>query len=87
MVTLQRHFGSEANVKHAEALLGQIVELFAEAEGVSNKYKNRTEPKDSSFAVYKPQTYLDPALAMLHEKMCQLAIERQNQSSVRQKAK
>jgi hypothetical protein len=41
-VSLQGHFGSAANVKHAEALLGQIVELFAEAEGVSNKYKSRT---------------------------------------------
>ncbi|CAN9251570.1 unnamed protein product [Alternaria alternata] len=86
-VSLQGRFGSEANVKHAETLLGQIVELFAEAEGVSNRYRGRTEPQDSSLAVYDPQTDLDPAMAKLHEKMRQLAIERQNRSGVRQKAK
>ncbi|KAI1664792.1 HeLo multi-domain protein [Pyrenophora tritici-repentis] len=86
-VSLRGRFGSEANVKHAEALLGQIVELFAEAEGVSNRYKGRTEPQDSSLAVYDPQTDLDPAMAKLHEKMRQLAIERQNRSGVRQKAR
>ncbi|CAI9636432.1 unnamed protein product [Alternaria burnsii] len=85
-VSLQGRFGSEANVKHAEALLGQIVELFAEAEGVSSRYRGRTEPQDSSLAVYDPQTDLDPAMAKLHEKMRQLAIERQNRSGVRQKA-
>ncbi|CAG5181734.1 uncharacterized protein ALTATR162_LOCUS9808 [Alternaria atra] len=72
---------------HAEALLGQIVELFAEAEGVSNRYRGRTEPQDGSLAVYDPQTDLDPAMAKLHEKMRQLAIERQNRSGVRQKAR
>jgi Skp family chaperone for outer membrane proteins len=86
-VSLQGRFGSAANVKYAEALLGQIVELFAEAEGVSNKYEGRTEPQDSSLVVYDPQTDLDPAMAKLHEKMRQLAIERQNRSGVRQKAK
>jgi hypothetical protein len=86
VVSLEGRFGSEANVKHAEALLGQIVELFAEAEGVSNKYRSRT-PQDGSLVVYNPQTDLDPATAKLHEKMRQLAIERQNRSGVRQKAK
>ncbi|KAH7061831.1 prion-inhibition and propagation-domain-containing protein [Paraphoma chrysanthemicola] len=85
--SLQGRFGSEANVKHAEALLGQIVELFAEAEGVSSRYKSRTEPQDGSLVVYDPQTDLDPAVAKLHDKMRQLAIERQNRSGVRQKAK
>ncbi|KAF2824804.1 small s protein [Ophiobolus disseminans] len=85
-VLLQEHFGSEANVKHAEALLGQIVELFAEAEGVSNRYKGWTEPRDGSLVVYNPQTDLAPAMAKLHKKMRQLAIERQNRSGVRQKA-
>ncbi|CAG5138832.1 uncharacterized protein ALTATR162_LOCUS448 [Alternaria atra] len=86
-VSLQGRVGSEANVKHAEALLGQIVELFAEAEGVSSRYRGRTEPQDGSLAVYDPQTDLDPAMAKLHEKMRQLAIERQNRSGVRQKAR
>jgi hypothetical protein len=85
--SLQGRFGSEANVKHAEALLGQIIELFAEAEGVSNRYKSRTQPQDDSLAVYNPQTDLEPAMAKLHDKMRQLAIERQSRSGVRQKAK
>jgi hypothetical protein len=86
-VSLKEHFGSESTVKHAEALLGQIVELFAEAEGVSNKYKSRTTPENGSFAVYDPQTDLNPAMAELHSKMRRLAIERQNRSGLRQKAK
>ncbi|RYN48804.1 hypothetical protein AA0117_g13441 [Alternaria alternata] len=86
-VSLRGRFGSEANVKHAETLLGQIVELFAEAEGISHKYRSRAEPQDGSLVVYDPQTDMDPAMAMLHEKMRQLAIERQNRSGVRQKAK
>jgi hypothetical protein len=86
-VSLQGRFRSETNLKHAEALLGQIVELFAEAEGVSSRYRGRAEPQDGSLAVYDPQTDLDPAMAKLHEKMRQLSIERQNRSGVRQKAK
>jgi hypothetical protein len=86
-VSLQQRFGSEANVKHAEALLGQIIELFADAEGVSNKYRSQALPQDGSLAVYDPKSDMDPAMAKLHEKMRQLAIERQNRSSVRQKAK
>ncbi|KAF2623383.1 hypothetical protein BU25DRAFT_414388 [Macroventuria anomochaeta] len=86
-VSLPGRLGSETTVKHAEALLGQIIELFAEAEGVSNRYRSRTEPEDNSLAVYDPQTDLYPAVAKLHNKMRQLAIERQNRSGVRQKAK
>jgi hypothetical protein len=85
--SLQGRSGSESTIKHAEALLGQIVELFAGAEGVSNTYKSRTASQDDSLAVYNPQTDLDPAMAKLHNKMRQLAIERQNRSGVRQKAK
>jgi tetratricopeptide (TPR) repeat protein len=86
-VSLQGRFGSEANVKHAEALLGQIVELFAEAESVSNRYRSRTELQDGGLVVYDPQTDLDPAMVKLHQKMRQLAIERQNRSGVRRQAK
>lgn len=86
-VSLEERFESDPTVKQAEALLGQILELFAEAEGVSNKYKSRTTAEDSSLVTCNPQTDLDPAMAELHHKMRQLAIERQNRSSVRQKAK
>lgn len=85
--SLQGRFGSELTVKHAEALLGQIVELFADAEGVSSKYKSRAASQDDRLAVYDPQADLDPAMAKLHDKMRHLAIERQNRSGVRQKVK
>ena len=86
-VSLQGRLAQESTVKHAEDLLGQIVTLFAEAEGVSNKHKNQAEPQDDSLLVYDPQTDLNPAAAKLHEKMRQLAVGRQNRSGVRQKAK
>ncbi|KAJ4304523.1 hypothetical protein N0V90_000049 [Kalmusia sp. IMI 367209] len=85
--TLVGHFESQSTIDHAESLLGQILELFAEAEGASNKYRSRTRPEDSSHAVCNPQTDLDPAMAELHRKLRQLAIERQNRTSLRQKAK
>jgi hypothetical protein len=85
--SLVGRFGSEANVKHAEDLLGQITETFADAEGVSNKFKLRMPPQDGSLAVYNPQTDLDPLGTKLHEKMRQLALDRQSRSGVRQKVK
>jgi 5-bromo-4-chloroindolyl phosphate hydrolysis protein len=87
VASLRGRFGSEANVKHADAFLGQIVELFADSEGVSNKHKSRASSQDENLAVYNPQTDLEPEMAKLHAQMRQLAIERQIRSSVRQKAK
>jgi hypothetical protein len=87
VASLQGHFGSEANVKHAEALLGQIVELFADFEHVSNRYKSRAVSQDGSLAVYDPQLDLEPAMVKLHNQMRQLAIGRQSRSGVRQKVK
>ena len=87
VASLQGRFGSEANVKHADAFLGQIVELFADSEGVSNKHKSRAPSQDDNLAVYNPQTDLEPAMAKLHDQMRQLAVERQIRSGVRQKAK
>lgn len=84
---LQAWFISTQNVSHAEALLGQILELFAEAEGVSIKYKNHTATEDSRLTVYDPQTDFVPAMAALHNKMRQLSIERQNRTGLRQKAR
>jgi hypothetical protein len=82
IMSLQGHFDSPT-VAHADALLGQIIDLFAEAEGVSSKYQSR----NGSLMVYDPQTDLDPATATLHQKMRQLAIQRQNRSSIKQKTK
>ena len=87
IASLQGHFGSESTVRHAEALLGQIIELFGDAEGVSNTHKNRTGLQDGRLAVYNPQTDLDPTSAKLHDKIRQLALDRQSWTGVRQKAK
>ena len=87
VASLQDRFGSEANVKHADAFLGQIVELFADSEGVSNKHKSRAPSQDNDLAVYNPQSDLEPAMAKLHNQMRQLAIDRQVRSGVRQKAR
>lgn len=57
------------------------------AQGVSTKYKNRTATEDSGLAVYNPQTDFVPAMAALHNKMRQLSVERQNRTSLRQKAR
>lgn len=83
-VSLRARFGSQGTIRHAEALLGQIVGLFTEAEGISDRYKS--VPANDSL-LYDSQTDLDPAFKKLHEKMRQLAIERQNHSGLLQKAK
>jgi tRNA G10 N-methylase Trm11 len=84
---LEQRFGSSQNIDHADALLGQILDLFADAEGVSQRYKSRTKADDSSLTTYNLQTDLEPANADLHRKMRQLSIERQNRTGLRQKAK
>ena len=84
--SLEEGFGSQT-VEQAKALLGQILELFAEAERISNKYRTRTVASDGRLATYNSQTDLDPAIAAIHQKMRQLSIERQNRSGLRQKAK
>jgi hypothetical protein len=86
-VSLEGPFSSVSNIQLAEKALGQIIELFADTERISIKYESATNPQDGSLAVYNPQIDLDPAIANLHEKLRQLAIERQNRSSIRQKAK
>ncbi|KAF2807494.1 uncharacterized protein BDZ99DRAFT_465355 [Mytilinidion resinicola] len=85
--SLDERFGSRQNTDQAKALLGQILALFDEAEGVSQKYKTRTKAGDSSLAVFDPQTDLEPTNADLHRKMRQLSIDRQNRTSLVGKAK
>lgn len=84
---LQAYFGSTQNIGQAEALLGQILDLFAEAEDVSRKYKNRAAAEDSRLATYDPQTDFVPPMAALHNKMRQLSAERQNRTGLRHKAR
>ena len=83
---LEERFGTQP-VKQATALLGQILDLFAEAERISSKYKSRMKSGDGRLATCDPQTDLEPAAADLHNKMHQLSIERQNRTSLREKAK
>ncbi|OCK91498.1 uncharacterized protein K441DRAFT_664799 [Cenococcum geophilum 1.58] len=85
--SLQDCFGSRQNIDQADALLGQILDLFGEAEGISDKYKSRIKADDDSLAICNPQTDLEPAIADLHNTMRQLSIERQNRTGLRQKAK
>jgi Prion-inhibition and propagation/SesB domain on fungal death-pathway protein len=84
--SLEDRIGSE-NIKHAEALLGQILFLFANAEGLSNNYKSQRKANDTSLVVYNPQTDLESGMVQLHLKMRQLSLERQNRAGLRQKAK
>ncbi|KAL9074931.1 MAG: hypothetical protein Q9157_004201 [Trypethelium eluteriae] len=85
--SLGTYFRADEDIKQAESLLGQIIELFADAEGVSNKFKSRKRSDDTSLMTYSPQTDLEPAIADLHFKMRQLSIARQNRSGLREKAK
>lgn len=85
--SIKSRFGSDQNVDQAKALLNQILELFADAEGVSNKYKTRTKVGDASLVTYDPSSDLEPAMAELHLAMRQLSIDRQNKSNLKKKVK
>ncbi|KAK2836980.1 hypothetical protein FQN49_006529 [Arthroderma sp. PD_2] len=78
----------------ARALMGQILTLFAEAEGISDKLKSRarTHATDGtstglSLALCDPGTDLDSTSNELPELMRRLAIGREKQTGLRQKAK
>lgn len=75
------------DMPRAERLLGQILDLFADAEGVSLKFKNNTSTSDTSLAIFNVQADMDPVGRSLHEKMRELSIKRQNGASLRQKMK
>ncbi|KAL8695673.1 MAG: hypothetical protein Q9201_007989 [Fulgogasparrea decipioides] len=68
-------------------MLGQILELFADAEGISAKFKSRGGRAEQELLVHDTQTDLEPAALSLHNKMRDLSIKRQNQTPLRQKAK
>lgn len=78
---------SAENVPTAERLLKQILELFAEAEGVSAKFKSGAVAGESSLIVLDAQTDLNPVYRTLHEKMRNLSIRRQNKTPLREKVK
>ncbi|KAL8909867.1 MAG: hypothetical protein Q9171_004817 [Xanthocarpia ochracea] len=78
---------SADDVNKAEQMLGQILELFADAEGISAKFKTRGGRAEQDLLVHDTQTDLEPAALSLHNKMRDLSIKRQNQTPLRQKAK
>jgi hypothetical protein len=80
-------FGSQSDVNHAKRLLTQILELFAEAEGVSAKFKSRVDSGSNELAICDPQSRLDSSLLNLHNQMRTLAIDRQNKAGFKRRAK
>ena len=65
-------------------ILGEIIELFADAERVSEKYKAKATGDE--VAVYYADNELDPDILSTHKKMRELALKRQKRSSFAQKA-
>lgn len=74
-------------VKQAEAILGQIVDLFLVAEGVSNKFKTRVSSNDTKLVLYDEKKDMEPVPRLLHEQMRELSISRQKGTSFLKKAK
>ena len=78
---------SAQDVEKAEQILGQILDLFADAEGISAKFKIRGGRSEQELFVHDNQMDLEPAALTLHNKMRDLSIKRQTQTGLRQKAK
>jgi hypothetical protein len=75
------------DIPKAERVLGQILELFANAEGISAKYKRSVNPDYASLAISNVHADIDAVGQSLHYKMRELCIRRQNGTSLRQKVK
>ena len=84
----QQHYnvavGSANEAQKVQEILGEIIELFANAEKVSAKYKMKAKPGD--LVAYNVNADLEPDLRSMHNKMRELAIKRQKRSSFAQKA-
>jgi hypothetical protein len=76
--------GSANEAQKVQEILGEIIELFANTEKVSAKYKMKAKPGD--LVAYDVNADLEPDLRSMHNKMCELAIKRQKRSSFAQKA-
>ena len=74
-------------MEKTEQILGQILHLFADAEGISIKFKDRAGQSKQELLVYENELNLEPTALSLHNKMRDLSIKRQNQTPLRQKAK
>jgi hypothetical protein len=77
----------EEDIAQAEKLLGQLLKLFADAEGISTRYKHSLRPDDPNLTALDVHTDMDTLGQTLHEKMRKLCIKRQNGTKLRQKVK
>jgi Prion-inhibition and propagation len=80
---------SEAEFRLAQSLLEQIMDSFADAERLSERYKKHAllqEAKGDDLIVYDARTDLDPKYQRLHQTMRELAIRRQRGTGVLKKA-
>jgi hypothetical protein len=78
---------STEDIPKAENLLGQVLELFEDAERVSRKFKSQAATDDSSLLIVDVQADVDPDHRTLHEKMRDLSILRKNKTPLRQRVK
>jgi hypothetical protein len=85
--SLQEATVQKEDIPKAERVLGQILDLFANAEGISAKYKRSVKPDDASLTILDMHTDMDAVGQSLHDKMRKLCIKRQNGTSLRQKVK
>jgi hypothetical protein len=85
--SLQEATVQEKDIADAERVLGQILELFANAEEISARYKRSAELDDSNTAVIDVRTDMDALGESLHSKMRKLCIKRQNGTTLRHKLK
>ena len=86
MQSLPQTLGSTQDMDRAEQTLGQILKLFADAEGISVKFKNRIGRTEQELLLQDTRTDLEPVALSLHHKMRDLSIKRQHQTGLRQKA-
>ncbi|KAH0541568.1 hypothetical protein FGG08_003980 [Glutinoglossum americanum] len=83
----QRHeipLKSKRDAEAVRGILGEIMALFADAEVVSNRYKSKA--KSTDLALHDSTIDLEPDLLSLHNKMRDLAINRQKRTGFAKKA-
>jgi hypothetical protein len=75
------------DILKAGKMLRQVLDVFADAEGVSTKFKTFASPDDSSLSLCDEQKELNTLGTTLHEKMRALSVKRQNRTHLPEKAK
>jgi hypothetical protein len=78
--------GTPAEAQKVKEILGEIVACFADAEKVSKRFETKSS-NSTELQVYNADTDLEPSLRTMHDKMRELALMRQQRSSVGQRAR